>query len=766
LDFRKNKGTNLSPLQKTGKNMRKNKWKNELVNPLKDKGRTMKLEYFLSNNYVLTVLMIVLDLFVILGGTYLIHLLKQLPSILLGHGTLEGIFSLVHMIPNLTEVTMQEVGIVLIGLVILDTVLVIRIKLSWSETHFNVGQKGVSRFTNEDEIKQQYKAIEPLETPYPGNPGILISRIGETFYIDDSVVNNLILGITRSGKGETLVKSSIESYSRAEFQPSLIVNDPKLEHYKVFARILEKRGYEVYLLNASNPKYSMGFNLLSVAVKFYKQKDYDMAEQVVNSLTYSFFDVDGAKGDMVYFVSAAAALCSAMILASIIDAFRADEEENQKRYEIWSYLTEEAKKEHPFHYRNDNEKTINFYSILINFGKLVEKPANKTGTRTLLDVYFEQRPVDDRARMKFLGVKVAPGKTKAGVFSEMLRELDIFTLRNVAMMTAESSIDMEEIGFGERPIAVFLATPSYDSSLYKLPTIFIRQMYYILGKMCDDGKGKCARQVKVILDEAGNMPNIELMKIMTTMGLGQNISFDLYLQNYEQLEEIYGKQIAETIKGNCGNHFYLQTNSEDTSKSFSNMLGSKSIVNVQRAGSKLSFHKYYTESIDERPLLNHNELMELQEGEIVIFRRSKRRDLKGNKIKPRPIFNSVENGRYFWYAYEYFPKETYPHPNDVNFMDICKESRVGIRLDERVWDIAKSFQMFQEADRNKVQRLSDFPAYEELEPLLYNVFGKDMEEKYGIGREMTIAEFTDCLNRIELPEIQKTLFLEMLQKAG
>lgn len=762
LDFRKNKGTNLSPLQKTGKN----KWKNELVNPLKDKGRTMKLEYFLSNNYVLTVLMIVLDLFVILGGTYLIHLLKQLPSILLGHGTLEGIFSLVHMIPNLTEVTMQEVGIVLIGLVILDTVLVIRIKLSWSETHFNVGQKGVSRFTNEDEIKQQYKAIEPLETPYPGNPGILISRIGETFYIDDSVVNNLILGITRSGKGETLVKSSIESYSRAEFQPSLIVNDPKLEHYKVFARILEKRGYEVYLLNASNPKYSMGFNLLSVAVKFYKQKDYDMAEQVVNSLTYSFFDVDGAKGDMVYFVSAAAALCSAMILASIIDAFRADEEENQKRYEIWSYLTEEAKKEHPFHYRNDNEKTINFYSILINFGKLVEKPVNKTGTRTLLDVYFEQRPVDDRARMKFLGVKVAPGKTKAGVFSEMLRELDIFTLRNVAMMTAESSIDMEEIGFGERPIAVFLATPSYDSSLYKLPTIFIRQMYYILGKMCDDGKGKCARQVKVILDEAGNMPNIELMKIMTTMGLGQNISFDLYLQNYEQLEEIYGKQIAETIKGNCGNHFYLQTNSEDTSKSFSNMLGSKSIVNVQRAGSKLSFHKYYTESIDERPLLNHNELMELQEGEIVIFRRSKRRDLKGNKIKPRPIFNSVENGRYFWYAYEYFPKETYPHPNDVNFMDICKESRAGIRLDERVWDIAKSFQMFQEADRNKVQRMSDFPAYEELEPLLYNVFGKDMEEKYGIGREMTIAEFTDCLNRIELPEIQKTLFLEMLQKAG
>ncbi len=748
-------------------NLLKGKWKNELIAPLKDKGRTMKLEYFLSNNYILAGMLIMLDVVLVLGGTYFLHLLRMLPAVLAG-GVSGEMFSPIHMLPDVSGITLKKAGIVLFGLLVMDMVLAVRIKLSWSETHFNVGQKGVSRFANEDEIKQQYKAVEPLETPYQGNPGILISRIGETFYIDDSVVNNLILGITRSGKGELLVKSGIEIYSRAEFQPSLIVNDPKLEHYKVFAPILEKRGYQVYLLNASNPKYSMGFNLLTVAVNFYKKKDYDMAEQVVNALSHSFFDVDGAKGDMVYFTGAAAALCSAMILAGIADAFRADEEENQKRYEIWSYLTEEEKKKHPFRYRNDNEKTIHFYSILINFGWLVEKPVDKNGIRTLLDVYFEQRPADDRARMKFLGVKVAPGKTKSGVFSEMLRELDIFTLRNVAMMTAESSLDMAEIGFGERPIAVFLSTPSYDSSLYKLPTVFIRQMYYVLGKLCDDGKGKCDRQVKVILDEAGNMPNIELMKIMTTMGLGQNISFDVYLQNYEQLEEIYGKQIAETIKGNCGNHFYLQTNSEETSKSFSNMLGSKSIVNVQRAGNKLSFHKYYTESIDERPLLNHNELMELQEGETVIFRRSKRRDLKGNKIKPRPIFNSVENGRYLWYAYEYFPKETYPHPNDVNFMDICRESRADIRLDERVWDIEKSFRMFQESQkrRRKVKRLSDFPAYEELEVLLYETFGKDMEEKHGIGREMTVAEFADVLNRMELPEERRAFFLEKLQETG
>ena len=93
-------------------------------------------------------------------------------------------------------------------------------------------------------------------------------------------MSNLILGITRSGKGEVFVKTSLEIYSRAEKQPSLIINDPKLELYKVFAKILEQRGYEVHLLNASNPKLSMGFNPVSVALKFYKQRDYDTAEQV------------------------------------------------------------------------------------------------------------------------------------------------------------------------------------------------------------------------------------------------------------------------------------------------------------------------------------------------------------------------------------------------------------------------------------------------------------------------------------------------------
>ena len=717
--------------------------------------KTMSTERILSSDRVLKKLLLVMNLLIFFGGAYVLHLVWNLPLILLRE---KPLFSLVYLLPRLVYIP-----ILLIVMLLVDGIFLYKVKVSWSEEHFNLGQKGTARFTTTEEIKEQYKAIEPLETGYPGNPGILIARHGQNFYIDDSVVSNLILGITRSGKGEVFVKTSLEIYSRAEKQPSLIINDPKLELYKVFAKILEQREYEVHLLNASNPKLSMGFNPVSVALKFYKQRDYDTAEQVVNSLAYSYFDVEKAKGDMVYFVSAAAALFAAMILASMEDAILADQIENAERYRKWCNLPQEEQNAHPFRNRDDNEKTINLYSMVINFGQMVTTPVDKNGNRTLLDVYFESRPATDRARLKYLGVQVAPGKTKSGVFSEMLREIDIFTLNNVAKMTAESTLDFTEIGFGEKPIAVFLSTPSYDASLYKLPTIFIRQMYYVLGKRCDDGKGKCDRQVKVILDEAGNMPSIELMKIMTTMGLGQNISFDIYLQNYEQLEEQYGKEIAQTIRGNCANHFYLQTNSEETAESFSGMLGNRSVVDVQRAGAKLSLQKYYTESIGQEPLLDKNKLMELREGEVVIFRRSKRRDLHGNKVKPRPIFNSIEEGRELWYAYEYMPKEKYPHPNEVDFLTICTESREHIHPEERIWDLQKSWKLF---DRKKESwRILGHRAYEELIQILERQLGKNAAQRYHFSESMTVPELVDAINRIEeLETVEKEVCIELIQK--
>lgn len=753
-------------------NLFNRKIKENVTDPLKDKGRVMKLEYLLSNNYTIIAVVVIVDILVVLAIALVLGMISSLPGILSGVTDAGKLISVKSIVSVLSGITVGGAAVGLLLLAVIDVFLVYKIKVSWSDKAINVGQRGTDRFTTEDEIKDQYTAIEPLFTPYKGDPGILISRIGNTFYIDQMVVNNLLIGITRSGKGETEVKTSIEIYSRAENQPSLIVNDQKIELYKTFAPILRERGYKVYLLNASNPLLSMGFNLIGLAVQYYKKKDYDTAEQVTNSLAHSFFNVDEAVGDMVFFTASASALFSAMCLAAMQDAFEADERENNTRYERWKKLDEESRKAHPFRYRNDNEKTVNLYSMIVNFGQLVSRPVNKDGSRTLLDVYFESRQDNDRARLKYLNTEVAPGKTKSSIFSEMLRNLESFTLRNVGRMTAESTIEFSEIGFGKQPVAIFLATPSYDTYLHKIPTIFIRQMYFALGKICDDHKGKCDRQVKVIFDEAGNMPPVDLMDTMTTMGLGQNISFDLYLQNYEQLDNLYGKDMARTISGNCGNHFYLQTSSEDTAELFSHMLGNRSVIDVQRAGGKLGLNKYYTESVIERPLLLPNELMQLQEGEIAIFRRSKRRDRAGNSIRPLPIFNSRENGRYLWYFYQYAPEEKFPNPNEISLIDVCTDSRKQINLEEQIWDIRKSFRLLgvqvnlPESQRTKEgsvkKTLQETGKYSVISQMLRRTLGDHFEEEYGITGDTTLAEYVSFISSQDINETEKEVLLEAI----
>lgn len=106
---------------------------------------------------------------------------------------------------------------------------------------------------------------------------------------------------------------------------------------------------------------------------------------------------------------------------------------------------------------------------------------------------------------------------------------------------------------------------------------------------------------------------------------------------------------------------------------------------MQRSGEKLSTHKHFMENTQEKPLLNKNQLMELLPGECVILRIMKREDLKRNKVKPMPIFNSEESGKCLLYRYEYLT-DTFPNPDTIDLREINKEDRTYIELRKRVWD--------------------------------------------------------------------------------
>lgn len=362
------------------------------------------------------------------------------------------------------------------------------------------------------------------------------------------------------------------------------------------------------------------------------------------------------------------------------------------------------------------------YSIINMFGELASQTDPEDPYVTGLDLFFKSRPALDRAKLKYYGIEVAGARTKSSIYSSMLIKLTIFTYEGFAKMTAESSINLEDIGFGDKPMAIFVEMPDYDKSAYFLGTVFIRQLYFVLARRATREKsGKCKNVVKIVADEFGNMPAIESMDTIMTVCLGRNISFDLYIQAYSQITKLYGEN-AKTIAGNCGNTIYILSDDDETTSKFSKNLGNETIVDVQRSGSRLSLKKSISETLIEKPLLNMNQLEELKPGECVVKRTMKRTDNHGNRVVPHPIFNSEETGTRLLFRYEYLT-DTFPNPDEISMEMVNEEDRSYINLAERVWDYRLSFAMnhFKNEDETEADCIGDLENYETLKVVFDNL---------------------------------------------
>jgi len=562
----------------------------------------------------------------------------------------------------------------------------------------NGGQKGVASWTTLQEIQEQYKEI-PLKThEFKGGGGFPVAEYKDNIYIDDTPVNNLIIGITRSGKGEMFVFKLIDIYSRAEEKASMIVTDPKLELAPASRATLEKRGYDIHVLNLADPKYSMGYNPLELIIESYKEKDYSNAELLCQTFCFSIFSAGGeSDGDSAFFNNTSTSLLSALILAHIEDCLEEDRKDNERLKEefmqkvsnfneldqdekteieekfaklhklenipedmkndgnrneineLKAELEDYALSEEDFVESHKHEKEINMFSIISAFSTMANIKLDDN--TTALDYYFNSRPDSNRAKLLYAGCGLAGGENKGTVFANTLAKINIFSYENNAKMTAESTIKLEDIGYGEKPVAIFISMPDYDKSNHFIASVFIKQLYFILSKKASSTpSGKCKREVIFLLDEFGNIPAIEGMASLITVCLGRKIRFDLIIQSYAQIKALY-KDDADTIIGNCGNHVYIQTEDIETAESFSKRIGKKTIVVKNRSWDQGSKKRSFSESIEERDLLNPNELMTLTEGQCVITRTMKRKTLKGKNVKPKPIYNKDETKLKFRYTY-------------------------------------------------------------------------------------------------------------------
>lgn len=596
-------------------------------------------------------------------------------------------------------------------------------------------EKGTGRFTTIEELKKQYRAVPEKNERFEGGGGVPISRIGDKILIDDSPVNNLVIGTTRSGKGEVYVVSSIDIYSRAEQQASLIVSDPKGELYAASKEQLESLNYNVQCLNLMNPFQSISYNLLQLVKNEFLVNNFATAQQYARSVAFMIYNDPLAKDK--FWQNASTDLCTALILG----------------------LCEHSK---------DEPEKINMYNIALMMIELATQTIvdEESGEeKTALDKFFEQFEPSHPARMQYATIDFARGQTRAAVLSNTASKLGIFTLEGTAKLTAKNSFDMRKLGFNhwltakvqpltrvqihfgnitetiksgadglftiyhknhlnvgdeitiqsneekasfkvveiaasgeisfeqtsneeteivitewmqdERPVAIFMIIPDYDQTFNIIASLFIKQVYTLLARIASNVKGnKCHREVVFLIDEFGNMPAIEGMANILTVCLGRNVRFNLIIQAYAQIESLYGND-WKTIDGNCNNTIYLLTSDIDTAERISKTLGPKTITVKSRSGKTLDFDKSKTVGIEARSLLDANELMRLKEAETVVIRTIKRQDLERNRIRQFPIYNHGETA--LKYRWEYLG-DIYDTSKSINEIDIpCEHADLDLK---------------------------------------------------------------------------------------
>ena len=474
---------------------------------------------------------------------------------------------------------------------------------------FGIGGKksdGYSRWAKKSEVKKQLKEVDPKA--YTADAaGLVVINDGKTMWVDDGEAHNIIIGATGSGKTQAVVFPMVQSLAKKG--ESMIITDPKGEIYEQTGEMLRERGYNIILLNFRNPQNGNGWNPMALPYQLYKEGNSDKAIELLDDLALNILYEEKNGNADPFWEKSAADYFTGLSLGLFEDAEEA--QINLNSINLMSSLGEER------------------------FGG----PNNN-----YIKEYFNSKDPSRPAYVNASGTVFSAEDTKQGVLSTFKQKVKLFSSRdNLSEMLCHSDFDMKEIGRGKT--AVFMIVQDEKKTLHPLATIFIKQCYETLIDVAQESGGKLPYRTNFILDEFANMPPLKDVTTMVTAARSRLIRFTFIIQNYAQLTQVYGKENAETIKGNC-NIMYLISSELQALEELSKLCGEVKSKEKDKTASK--------------PLVTVSDLQRLQQYETISLR-----------LRTMPFKTKlVPNYKMDWG--KNYPKATYPNreKSKVELFDI------------------------------------------------------------------------------------------------
>lgn len=434
---------------------------------------------------------------------------------------------------------------------------------------FNIGSKktdGYSRWAKKNEVKKQLKPVDP-KAYTASAAGLVVINDGKTIWVDDGEAHNIIVGSTGSGKTQAVVFPMVQSLAKKG--ESMIITDPKGEIYEQTASMLQERGYNIIILNFRNPQYGNGWNPMALPYKLYKEGNTDKAIELLDDLALNILYEEKAGNADPFWEKSAADYFTGLALG----------------------LFEDAK---------ESQINLNSMNLMSSLGE--EKFGGPNNN--YIKEYFNAKDPSRPAYVNASGVVYTAEDTKQGVLATFKQKVKLFSSRdNLSEMLCHSDFEMEEIG--RQKTAVFMIVQDEKKTLHPLATIFIKQCYETLIDVAQESGGKLPYRTNFILDEFANMPPLKDVTTMVTAARSRLIRFTFIIQNYAQLTQVYGKENAETIKGNC-NIMYLISSELQALEELSKLCGEVKSKEKEKTASK--------------PLVTVSDLQRLQQYETISLR--------------------------------------------------------------------------------------------------------------------------------------------------
>jgi len=247
-----------------------------------------------------------------------------------------------------------------------------------------------------------------------------------------------------------------------------------------------------------------------------------------------------------------------------------------------------------------------------NFFNVTKILTNSTDNYKVLKEYFEGRSPLSQAYTLSRQVLAAADQTLSSYMSITFDKLSIFNDRGICGLTSATDIHADQ--FASRPTALFIKIPDEKDTRHGLASLFILSIYKALIKVASAREDlSLPRNVYFILDEFGNMPKIEKFDKMITVGRSRKIWFNMVVQSYSQLNNVYGETCGDIVKSNCAMKMFIGSNDIGTCKEFSELCGNKTVKTTSTSsniGSKegdLSI----SNQLQTRPLIYPSELQKL-----------------------------------------------------------------------------------------------------------------------------------------------------------